>query len=387
MATFRQLKSGKWQARVSRDGQEFSIGTFPTKKQAQIEASKVEERIYYGLSLNDRNLLFEEVAITWLEHKRNNVKDQTYVQLESVLRLHIMPFFERKRMMRISRADISKWMQTYADYKNNDGSPKYKHGTRTKHLSVLKDIFYYATHEMEVLEKDPTRRLTAPIQDNLGKDDEIKYFSLEELNQLLDYMETYEHQRFKEYRLYYMLMYFMSQSGLRISEALALRWSDLKGNRLTIERQTVRDDNNKVQIGTLKTKSSYRKIQLEQEVLDELERFRETQEKMIEEYEGFTRSKDGIIFQNFKGGYLTPSIVRESIQEYCELAGVEYKGTHGFRHTHAVLLLEAGLSLKAISKRLGHSTIRTTADTYLDVTKKIEEDELEKFASYTSRKI
>ncbi|MED4174353.1 tyrosine-type recombinase/integrase [Halalkalibacterium halodurans] len=58
--------------------------------------------------------------------------------------------------------------------------------------------------------------------------------------------------------------------------------------------------------------------------------------------------------------------------KYCKKAGVEYKGTHGFRHTHAVLLLESGASIKFVSKRLGHKTIKTTADTYLDITEKIE---------------
>jgi integrase len=52
---------------------------------------------------------------------------------------------------------------------------------------------------------------------------------------------------------------------------------------------------------------------------------------------------------------------------------------------HAVLLLESGASLKYVSNRLGHKTIKTTADTYLDITEKIEEDELQKFASYIKR--
>jgi integrase len=73
------------------------------------------------------------------------------------------------------------------------------------------------------------------------------------------------------------------------------------------------------------------------------------------------------------------------IQKYCKKVGGEYKGTHVFRHTHAVLLLESGASLKYISNRLGHKTIKTTEETYLDITEKIEEDELQKFASYTKR--
>jgi site-specific recombinase XerD len=111
------------------------------------------------------------------------------------------------------------------------------------------------------------------------------------------------------------------------------------------------------------------------------------QNEMILAYKRFHQNEDEIIFQNYLGNYLTPSTVRESIQHYCELAGVEYKGTHCFRHTHAVLLLESGASIKFVSQRLGHKTIKTTADTYLDITEKIEEDELKKFASYTKHKI
>jgi len=54
---------------------------------------------------------------------------------------------------------------------------------------------------------------------------------------------------------------------------------------------------------------------------------------------------------------------------------------------HTVLLLESGTSIKFVSNRLGHKTIKTTADTYLDITEKIEEDELKKFAFYTKNKI
>lgn len=388
MATFRKLKSGKWQARVSKDGKEFSIGTFRTKKEAEIEAGKVEERIYYGQTLNDRNMLFEEVALEWLHvHKKAQVKGPTFEQLEVIVRLHILPYFENKRIMRIKRVDIKRWMQLYYDKKDEKGNPKFSFGSRLKYLSVLKSIFHYAVHELEVLEKNPADRLKVPIQDVVSIKKETKYYSLEELNKLLDYMKSYKHQRFGDYQLYYMLMFFLSQTGLRISEALALRWSDIDGNKLKVERQTSRDNNNNLQITTLKNTSSYRTIGLEDELVRELKKFKLKQNELILSRPGFQKNSDNIIFQNYLGNYLTPSIVRETIVNYCRDAKVEYKGTHGFRHTHAVLLLESGVSLIFVSKRLGHKTIKTTADTYLDITEKIEEDELKKFASYTKRKV
>lgn len=385
MATFRELKSGKWQARVSREGQEFSIGTFRTKKEARIEAGKVEERIYYGQALNDRNMLFLEVANEWLhEHKKSTVKKSTFEQLEVIVRIHILPPFIHKRIMSINRADIKRWLKKYAD--NTPGDINYSHGSQLKYLSVLKSIFHYAVHELEVLEKNPADRLQVPVQDKVSVNKDTKYYGLSELNKLLDFMKTYNHQRFKNYQIYYVLMYFLSQTGLRISEALALKWTDVNGDKLTVERQTSRGNNNELKITTLKNTSSYRTIGLNEDLVRELKKFKLKQNEMILGDKSFSKNGESIIFQNFLGNYLTPSTVRDSIKDYCHKAGVDYKGTHGFRHTHAVLLIEAGASIKYVSSRLGHKTIKTTADTYLDITDKIEKDELEKFASYTKRK-
>lgn len=387
MATYRKLPSGKWQARVSRDGEEFSIGTYRTKKEAEIEAAKVEERIYYGQTLNDRNMLFGEVVDSWYKHKSHELKDSTIEQIEVIIRLHIKPGLENKRIIKIRRIDIKNWIQKYVDMVDKNGEIKYSFGSCLKYLSVMKSIFHYAVHELEVLEKSPADRLKVPVKDSTAPKKKVKYFSLAELNKLLDYMKGYKHQRFEEYPIYYMLMYFLSQSGLRISEALALRWTDIEGNQLTVERQTSRDNNNKLEITTLKNTSSYRTIGLEEDLLKELRKFKAKQNELILGRNTFRQNEDQIIFQNYLGHYLTPSTVRDSIEDYCTKAGVEYKGTHVFRHTHAVLLLESGASLVFVSKRLGHKTIKTTADTYLDITQKIEEDELKKFASYTKRKI
>lgn len=380
LATFRKLPSGKWQARVSRDGEEFSIGTFRTKKEAEIEAGKVEERIYYGQTLNDRNMLFGEVADQWWEQKQKEVKDSTEKQIEVILRLHIKPDFEKKRIAKIRRTDIKKWIDRFVE-------DDYSLGSCLKYLSIMKSIFHFAVHELEVLEKNPADRLRIPVKDATEKKEKVKYYSLDELNTLLDFMREYKHQRFPGYPIYYVLMYFLSQTGLRISEALALRWSDLEGNKIKVERQTSRGDKNELRITTLKNTSSYRTIGIEDDVLKELKKFKIKQNELILSDESFKQNKDQIIFQNYLGNYLTPSTIRDSIRDYCEKAGVEYKGTHGFRHTHAVLLLESGASLVFVSKRLGHKTIKTTADTYLSITNKIEEDELKKFASYTKRKI
>ncbi|WP_010676447.1 tyrosine-type recombinase/integrase [Bacillus timonensis] len=385
MANFRKLASGKWQARIHKDGKLVSLGTFRTKKEAEIEAAKVEERKYYGQTINDRNMLFDEVVEDWLEHKKANVKPTTFKQIEVIIRNHVLPTFGHKKIMTIHRPEIKRWIATFGELDEN-GKDKYSFGSRLKYLSYMKSILHYAVHELEVLEKNPADKLKVSVQDSVAiKKEKVKYFSLGELNQLLDFMKTYKHQRFPDYQLYHMLMLFLSKTGLRISEALALRWEDINGDKVTINKQTSRDDNNTVTLITLKNSSSYRTIKIDNDLVRELKKFRMKQNELILGNPRFRKNEDGIIFQNYNGHYLTPSTIRETMQDYCKKAGVDYKGTHGFRHTHAVLLLESGASLKYVSNRLGHKTIKTTADTYLDITEKIEEDELQKFASYTKR--
>lgn len=97
MANIRKLASGKWQARVHKDGKLVSLGTIRTKKEAEIEAAKVEERKYYGQTINDRNMLFDEVVNDWLDHKKANVKPSTFTQIEVIIRNHVLPTFGHKK--------------------------------------------------------------------------------------------------------------------------------------------------------------------------------------------------------------------------------------------------------------------------------------------------
>ncbi|MGN8645307.1 tyrosine-type recombinase/integrase [Gracilibacillus sp. HCP3S3_G5_1] len=66
-------------------------------------------------------------------------------------------------------------------------------------------------------------------------------------------------------------------------------------------------------------------------------------------------------------------------------SGGEYRGLHVFRHTHATLLLESGVSEIYIAKRLGHKDTKELCRTYGHITGKIQTDELAKFTAYTSQ--
>ncbi|WP_338120677.1 tyrosine-type recombinase/integrase [Aneurinibacillus aneurinilyticus] len=66
----------------------------------------------------------------------------------------------------------------------------------------------------------------------------------------------------------------------------------------------------------------------------------------------------------------------------CKRANLPVLSPHALRHTHAVHLLEAGANIKYVSERLGHASVKVTADTYLHITKKIEDDALALYEQY-----
>jgi integrase len=356
MASIRKLPSGNYQVQVHIDGKLKGIGSFKTKKEAEIAAAKTEERKYYSQTIADRNMPFEYVVEQWLRWKKQSTKPSTFRLLEATIKNHVMPAFGHKKIAKITRIEVKDWLAAFGELDKN-GKPKYSIGSRRRYLSVIKSILFYAVQELQVLEKNPADRLKIEVQDNVAlkkEDEKVEYFTLDEINQLMDYLKTYKHQRFPEYQMYYMLLFFLYKTGLRISEALALTWEDIDGNMVDINKQTSRDDNNKVVITTLKNEFSYRKIQIENDVIRELKKFKAKQNELILGNPRFKKNKDGIIFQNYNGHYLTPSIIRETIQNYHKAAGVEYKGLHVFRHTHATLLLESGVSEIYVAKRLGH---------------------------------
>ncbi|MBC1650721.1 tyrosine-type recombinase/integrase [Listeria booriae] len=61
---------------------------------------------------------------------------------------------------------------------------------------------------------------------------------------------------------------------------------------------------------------------------------------------------------------------------------LEQIGIHGLRHTHAVMLLEAGASIKYVAERLGHSNVEMTLNVYVHLTEKMKQDDMNKFVNH-----
>ena len=82
--------------------------------------------------------------------------------------------------------------------------------------------------------------------------------------------------------------------------------------------------------------------------------------------------------QNFEGvrGFSLGSFA-VSWEQRCKNAGIPVISVHGLRHTHASLLLFAGVSIASVAQRLGHSSMTTTQKTYLHIIQELENKDVD----------
>lgn len=156
-------------------------------------------------------------------------------------------------------------------------------------------------------------------------------------------------------------------TGMRLGEALALRWEDIDGNELQVRRTLVQVATGGIYFDTPKTKKSRRTIDLPGYVLEALRRHRVEQARhrlqLGEEYE----DQDLIFAGAFGAPVHTSCLRKDYFLPLLEEAGLPSIRIHDLRHTHASLLLAANVPVKDVSARLGHATATMTLDTYAHV--------------------
>lgn len=154
---------------------------------------------------------------------------------------------------------------------------------------------------------------------------------------------------------------------LRISEALALRWTDIDWTRwhLRIERGLSKTKDDRFTESAPKTKTSRRTVTLPPETLDALRHQKVDQDDRRRQWGlGWQGHVPGWVFDNGRGIRLHQETMRDRFNKAMDQAGVPRITPHGLRHTGATGMARAGVAPEVLSKRLGHSSVATTLDLY-----------------------
>ena len=120
-----------------------------------------------------------------------------------------------------------------------------------------------------------------------------------------------------------------------------------------------------MELNSPKSKSGYRDIDIDQQTATMLKRY---QRKQTQEAWKLGRTET-VVFSDFIKAYPSSKAASGRLRTHFKKAGVNNIGFHGFRHTHASLLLNSGIPYKELQHRLGHSTLSMTMDTYSHLSK------------------
>ena len=283
----------------------------------------------------------------WLDiYKKNSVKPLTYDRLITSYRLLLK---DPIAGFPVDEIDCDT-MQRYIGRLVNDG---YSMSTIKKQFNLLTA---YWKHGMSrgAIQNPVYLGVSLPVRSALQKvDSEVQTYTAGEQRELV-------HQLMMLDKPQYGVIMLMLEAGLRVGEALGLRWEDVLWNKraLYIRRTLIRMSNQAetyVQ-DSPKSKTSVRKIPLSAKALAVLE-------KLFDQ----SLTKEGFVFAREDDSSLpySYSSVEFHIKSLCKDLGISYKGMHAFRHTFATNCYNKGCDVKILSKLLGHSDVSITYNIYI----------------------
>lgn len=340
---------------------------FKTKKEAQRALADLLKEIELNGINNERSIrTFEQLYNHWLAQHRKNVRASTIGTIRHTIEKHALPQLGGCLLSAITVVQCQTLVNQWAESVGKQSANVRK---------TVAQIMRYG-EAMEIIQSNPMRKTILPRWKEGEK--KLQFYTKEEITYFFDCLK--DNGNFKQ------LVYFrvLAFSGCRKSEILALQWQDLDFTKknVTISKTVTRGEFGKVIIQSPKTSSSARSISLDDETLKLLSQWRTVQRTDYLSMGFNTSSKEQYIFTNEKNTLYYPQIANTWLNGLIKKYKLAEITPHHFRHSHASLLLQAGVPIKEVSERLGHKDIKITLDIYTHVMPEEAEKTAEKFANF-----
>ncbi|MDH6603710.1 integrase [Bacilli bacterium PM5-9] len=292
-----------------------------------------------------KNELFHEYYLRWTEtYKEGAIREIT---MKKYMMTHkwLEKLIPNLKIYQLTRSKYQQLLNDYAKQHERQTTMDFHHQLKASILDAVDE---------GLIDRDPTRK--AIIKGKTPKVKKPKYLNQFELQTLLNSLELENEVNWS------WLIMIIAKTGMRFSEALALTPKDFDFSRqtLTINKTWNYKDNG----GFMPTKnqSSVRKIQLDWQTVIQ---FSELIKNLPDDKPIFVKSK------------IYNSTVNSFLERHCKKVNIPIISIHGLRHTHASLLLFAGVSIASVARRLGHASMTTTQKTYLHIIHELENQDVD----------
>lgn len=327
-----------------------------TKKDAQALLNKLLREKDMGTLLEPSRESLNDYLDRWLEAAaKPRLRASSYSDYERLLKYYIRPELGATPLQKLTALNIQ---AVYAGMSARNLSPRTVQYTHR----ILRNALEQAV-KWRLLTYNPAQHIELPKQERR----KMHFMTDEESRRFLTAART---------SLHYAFFTLMLSTGLRPSEALALRWQDVDLNRHAVRiTRTVRRHGGVWLFDEPKTKKSRRVVDYPVSLNEVLREHRAKQAELIGESELVFPSLEGTPLheKNMLTRYYRPLLKAVRLPEKMRL--------YDLRHTHASLLLLAGVHPKVVSERLGHSSVVITLDTYSHIVPSLQREGAAKLSS------
>lgn len=289
--------------------------------------------------------LFSEYYKKWVDvYKKGAIRKAT-MDKYLMTQKWVEKLIPELKVCEINRSTYQELLNSYAEYHEKQTTLDFHHQIKGAILDAVDE---------GLIERDPTRK--AIIKGKLPRVKKIKYLNQFQLHTLICSLELTESINWDWFIL------LVAKTGMRFSEALAITPDDFDFSHQTLSISKTWDYKSNTGFLPTKNKSSVRKVQIDWQ----------TVAQFSELVKGLPTDKP--IFVNKK---TYNSTVNDILARHCKDTNIPVISVHGLRHTHASLLLFAGVSIASVARRLGHASMTTTQKTYLHIIQELENKDVD----------
>ncbi len=277
-------------------------------------------------------------------YKEGAVRDVTLRKYQ-LTKMWLSRLIPQLKLSELNRITYQRLLNDYASCHERQTTMDFHHQLKGAVLDAVDE---------GLIDRDPTRK--AIIKGVPPKAKKQKYLNQFELHRLLNDLDLGPEISWD------WLILLIAKTGLRFSEAIALTPADFDFSRQIVSISKTWDYKSGTGFVPTKNRSSVRKVQLDWQLVIQ---FSELTKSMPNDEPIFVRGK------------VYNSTANSVLERHCRHAQIPVISIHGLRHTHASLLLFAGVSIASVAKRLGHASMNTTQKTYLHIIQELENQDVD----------
>lgn len=328
-----------------------------TRKEADRLLTELVKRRHDGDYRPPEKVTVGEYLERWLPTQRQPLSTSTFSSYQRNIRLHVLPYLGSIPIHRLTPEDLDNLYATLlVNGRQNGGGGSLSPKTVRLVHSVLHKALADAQRKGSVSRN--VADLADPPKISARARPKMTVWNADELRRFFDLIEGHD---------LYAAFYVNANTGMRRGEVLGLTWKviDVDEARLSVTQNVTAPDY-KVIVSDVKSAHSLRTIDLDERTVAVLRSWRKRQ---LETYmqTGVRSDDSGFVFARPNGDPIHPDYFSQGFERLVTKLDLPRIRLHDLRHTHATLLLKAGIPVKVVSERLGHASVAFTMQVYQHV--------------------